>query len=139
MQGYKETAKRQEAMRENPELEPIRCPSCGFMRLSGPTCPQCGHTSHKRSRMVVQVDGTLKLAEGPLFKPHVAKNLPEDQKKWNRYFWGARKAGRTFRQAIAYMYQKEHVWPSESLKFMPIDPSDAFEKIINVPFERLRT
>ena len=138
MTGYKTTGLRLEAMRENPELEPIICPKCHMARLSGPRCPHCGHACFKRSRFVVQIDGTLKAQDGPSFKPRRIKVKSDTQKVWDRYFHGARIKGRTVNQAMAWMFYNEHYWPPRDLKNMPTEPADFFEHICDIPKERLR-
>ncbi len=134
---YKTTGMRLEGMRERPDSEPIICPKCGAGRLSGPKCLQCGHSCQRRSRMVVQISGELKEVEGPSFKPHRIKMLPDTTKKWERYYYSQRRAGRTFNQASAWFFHEEHYYPPKNLPFMPKDPADWFEKIVNVPKERL--
>jgi superfamily II DNA or RNA helicase len=138
MKGYVETGLRQEAMREKPDSEPIRCVACGMMRLSGPKCPFCGHVCHKRSRAVIQIDGSLKMVDGPAYKPHRVAVKADTQKLWERYYYGAKRKGRTFKQAMAWMFYNEHYWPPNNLPLMPIDPQDWFEKVSSVPKERLR-
>jgi ribosomal protein L32 len=138
MSGYRVTGMRQEAMRERPETEPIICPKCGMARLSGPTCPACGHECHKRSRIVVQINGNLKMVEGPSFKPRRTAMKEDTQKTWDRYFYGARRKGRTANQAMAWMFYNEHYYPPKNLARMPVDPGDWYEKISDLPPERLR-
>lgn len=135
--GYKTTGARLEAMRQKPDMEPIICPKCGAGRLSGPKCYQCGHACHTRSRQVVQIDGALRHVEGASFKPHRIKNEPDTFEKWKRYYYGAKKKGRTFNQAAAYFFYNERYWPPRDLKLMPRDPLDWFEKVSSVPTERL--
>jgi len=136
--GYRTTGLRLDNLREHPELEPIVCPKCGMARLSGPTCPKCGYTYHFRSRLVVQINGTLRRAEGPSFKPHPTAMHDNTQKQWERYYHGAKKCGRTFNQAAGYMFHECHYYPPKTLKMMPIDPGDWYERIVDVPKERLR-
>jgi superfamily II DNA or RNA helicase len=136
--GYKTTGLREEAMRERPELEPIICPKCGMARLSGPTCPKCGHTCHKRSRVVVQVNGALKLVEGPAYRPHRTAMKADTEAVWKRYFYGAKRKNRTFNQAAGWMEYNEHYRPPKDLPLMPIEPGDWYERIGDVPRERLR-
>ena len=140
MSGYKETGLRQEKMRDNPELEPIRCPKCGAMRLSGPACLVCGFACHKRSRMVVQINGDLKLAEGPAFKKHYTKLTPDTERKWIAMVHRAssEKWNATPRQAEALFVHEEGYWPPHDLPLMPVEPSDFFERFRDIPKDRLR-
>lgn len=135
--GYRTTGLRLEGMRERPDMEPIICPKCGMARLSGPTCHSCGHSCNTRSRMVVQINGELKEVEGPSFRPHRIKREPDTEQKWLRYYYGAKKKGRTFNQAAGYFFYNEHYWPPKDLRMMPRDPADWFEKVDRVPKERL--
>lgn len=138
--GYKTTGIRQEAMREKPDLEPIICPRCHAARLSGPKCLQCGHEYQKRSRVVVQVDGTLKEVEGASFKPHRTKMMPDTAKKWKEMYYRAKsdKWDATFNQAIAYFFRENYYYPPKNLALMPKEPADWFEKVKRVPSERLQ-
>jgi superfamily II DNA or RNA helicase len=139
--GYKTTGLRIEGMRERPETEPITCPRCHTMRLSGPKCvnPECGYEYHKRSKTVVQVDGTLKLVEGATYKPHYTKTMPDTERKWIAMYHRAcsKKWDGTFRQAAANFVQENHYWPPNNLPFMPKDKSDWFSKCRDVPRDRL--
>ena len=139
MSGYRITGLRQEKMREHPETEPIICPNCGMARRMGATCPSCGHTCHKRSRLVVQIDGTLRRAEGPSFRPKRTAQKPDTEKKWISMYHRARskKWDATFRQAEALFFHENHYWPPRNLPLMPVDPGDWFEKCTDVPRERL--
>ena len=138
--GYKTTGLRQEFMREHPESEPITCPKCGMMRLSGPVCPKCGHSCHKRSRVVVQINGDLKLVEGPTNKPHRIAMKPDTEQKWISMYHRAKskKWNGTFNQAEALFFHENHYYPPRDLPFMPVDPADRFERVADVPVERLR-
>lgn len=140
MKGYKVTGLRQEAMRENPELEPIRCPRCGAMRLSGPKCHVCGHVCHKRSRVVVQVNGELKLKEGPKFRPHRTKMTDDAIEKWKSMYHRARskKWNATFRQAESLFFRENGFWPPHDLPLMPVELADWFERVADCPRERLQ-
>lgn len=144
-----EAGKRIEALRQNQELEPIRCPKCGMMRLSGAACipspPGCGFICSKRSRLVVQIDGSLKLIEGPSFPPRKVSIKSDTQATWERYFFGARRSGRTVNQALGFMYSQEHYEPPRDLPYMPLNLADFYEPISSIwpqgtpfPHDRLR-
>lgn len=137
--GYKTTGLRQDAMREKPEMEPIICPKCNAARLSGAACMKCGHRYEKRSRMVVEVNGSLKQVEGPSFKPHRIKQEPDTAKKWEQmYYRGkSKKWDATFKQVEALFQYEHHYYPPRNLPLMPKDPIDWFEKVSRVPKERL--
>ena len=57
-------SERQERLREKKEPEPITCPACGKVRASGAKCPVCGFEAHRKARLVVQVNGTLREVKG---------------------------------------------------------------------------
>jgi len=140
--GYKTTGLHIESMRDHPESEPITCPRCHTMRLSGPKCvnPACGYEYHKRSKIVVQIDGELKIVEGATYKPRYTKRLPDTERKWIAMYHRAKseKWDATFRQASANFVQENHYWPPGDLPLMPTDPADWFERVRDVPRDRLR-
>lgn len=138
--GYVTTGLRQEAMRERPDEEPIVCPRCHACRLSGPECHQCGCSYTARSRVVVQINGSLKPVDGPSFKPRLVKQKPDTEKKWIKKYHQAKnsKNGMTFGQAEAMFFLDNHYYPPRTLPFMPKEPGDFFEKVRDVPRERLR-
>ena len=137
--GYKTTGLRIEAMREKPDMEPIICPKCGMGRLSGPACLKCGYEYHKRSKTVVQIDGTLRQVEGATYKPHYTTRKPDTEKKWNTMYHRAKsqKWDATFRQAAALFFYEERYWPPNNLPLMPKTKEDWFSKVRDVPKERL--
>jgi hypothetical protein len=89
--------------------------------------------------MVVQIEGDLKLVEGPSYKKRFTKMKPDTEKKWIDMYYRAKsqKWDATFRQAAANFVQENHYWPPENLPFMPKDKADWFEKVRDVPKERL--
>ncbi len=139
MKGHVSTGLRQEQMREHPEQEPIRCPQCGLMRLSGPVCHQCGCSSHKRSRMVVQIDGSLHCVEGPTFTPQRIAMKKDTAAQWERMYYRAKskKWDATFQQAAAQFLHENHYSPPRDLALMPREPIDWFSRIQDVPQDRL--
>lgn len=138
--SYKTTGLRMEQMRERPDMEPIICPKCFQARLSGAVCPKCGEFGQKRSRLVVQISGDLKQVDGPSFKPRYVKQKPDTAQKWERMYYRARskKWDATFNQAEALFYREEHYYPPRNLPLMPQEPGDWFEKVTQVPKERLK-
>lgn len=144
MTSYKLTGIREEQMRENSDLEPIICPKCGMARLSGPVCepvpPGCGFSCRKRSRLVVQIDGSLKPVEGAAYKPRFVKREDDTEDKWVECYYRAKskKWDATFREAEALFVKENGYWPPHDLRLMPHQLSDFFEKVNQVPMERLR-
>jgi superfamily II DNA or RNA helicase len=132
-------AQRAEQLREKKELEPITCSECGKVRASGSTCPQCGFTAHKRSRFVVQINGTLKRIDGEIYKPRVAKLKPNTAQLWERMYYRARsqKWNATFKQAEAMFFRENHYWPPKTLRLMPRESGDWFRKVGDVKREEL--
>jgi superfamily II DNA or RNA helicase len=131
---------REERMRSRKEPEPICCPKCFALRLGGPKCPQCGHQHATRARMVVQVDGSLREMTGDIYKPRREYGKPDAEKKWLQYYFRAKKADMTFKQAMGFFaYENNWRWPARNLPMMPLDELDWFRKVKDVPYERLRT
>lgn len=137
--AYVTTGMRLDAMREKKEPEPIVCPKCHAIRLSGPLCGQCGHSSHGRSRMVVQSDGSLRKYEGEILKPRKTALRHDTLTKWKRCYMRAKnsKKGMTFKQAEGLFFYEEHYWPPHDLPFMPTSSVDWFRKVRDVPADNL--
>jgi superfamily II DNA or RNA helicase len=134
------TGLRAEAIREKKEPEPIVCPSCAAIRSSGRQCPKCGYMASGKSRMVVQVDGTLKEMKGDIFKQRRVEHRNNTQELWERMYHRARsqKWDATFAQAEALFFYENHYWPPRSLPYMPTIPSEFYSKVSAVPRQRLR-
>ena len=129
---------RQEALREKKEPEPITCPQCGKVRNGGRECPACGYVAVKRSRVVVQVDGTLRPVEGDIYKPRRVKVIPNQEQIWERIYFRMKRAQRTFRQAEALFAKENHWnWPPRDLPMMPTKPLDWYRVVGDVPAENL--
>lgn len=126
------------------EIEPFRCPKCDRV-LNGRNCP-CGHVIPvgRRSRMVVQIDGTMEEHVGDLYKPlnHRLAKGEKDLKDWEKCFWKAYKSRSkmTFAQAIGlFAFERDFKeWPSPDFKFMPKYAVDRFRRVCDVPRERLK-
>lgn len=123
---------RVEKMRDRKLQEPINCPQCNCIRATGDTCPQCGYRTLKRSRPVVQVDGTLKLVSGAAFPSRPVTPRPDDAKKWEHAYYGAQKyhPDHTFQQVYSYFAVKNKWrWLPRDLPLMPIRSRHWFRKI----------
>lgn len=129
---------REERLREKKEMEPICCPKCFALRLSGPACMECGHRADARSRMVVQADGALKEMKGDIYKPRRTYRQSDAESKWKRYYFRGRNKNMTFNQAAA-LFAMENFWqhPPRNMPLMPRDDLDWFRGIADVPRERL--
>ena len=123
---------REKRIREKKEPEPITCPQCRAVRASGDTCNRCGFRQTTKSRMVVQVDGSLKEMRGDILKPRRVVEKPDTQKLWDKCFFGALKSGRTFAQAEAWFVQQHHYWPPHTLANMPVHDADWFRLVKKV-------
>lgn len=133
------TGLREERMRNKTEPEPISCPQCGRCRSSGPTCPFCGLSSSKRSRMVVQKDGSLKEHTGDIFKPRRVKMHEDTVAKWTQMYHRAKHSRNemTFRQAEALFFLENYYYPPRDLPFMPTNDLDWYRSVKEVPKGRL--
>ncbi len=129
---------REERLRAKKEPEPARCPRCQRI-LFGFKCP-CGFEIQpgKKSRPVVQSDGTLKEMTGDIYRPRRLSNRHDNAKIWERMYYRSRRAGRTFKAAEA-LFAKENNWfyPPRDLPLMPLREMDWFQKVADVPVERL--
>lgn len=134
-------AERAESLRQNKdtEPEPITCPQCHKVRAKGRECPECGFVPHKKSRVVIQIDGTLKEVVGEIYKPRVEKLKPNTQQLWERMYYRAKsvKWNATFNQARAKFFLENYYWPPKNLKLMPIKPNAWFHKVREAPWEEL--
>jgi hypothetical protein len=124
---------RQERFREKKDREPICCPKCHEIRSSGSVCPKCGHESQKRSRMVVQVDGTLKAMAGDIYMPRKVSMKSDTVKKWERTYYRAKNSNMTFRQARGLFVKENGYWPPSDLPLMPVENGDWFRRVTDVP------
>lgn len=139
MTNHRIVGERQDNYREKKEHEPIRCGNCGKVRNGGKTCPYCGFEAHKSSRLVVQVDGTLKPVHGDVHKPRRRKMLKDTADKWTKIYHRAksRKWSGTFKQAEAIFFYENHYWPPRNLPLMPRDSGDWYRKVAKVPMNSL--
>lgn len=136
--NHRAVGERQERIRERQEPEPVVCGECyrAYMPMLG-RCPHCGHVARGKSRMVVEIDGSLKPVSGDIFPPRNVRAKPDSSKRWERYYYSQKKAGRTFNQAYAWFFHEEHYWPPKNLPMMPEKIGDWFSKIGDVPKDRL--
>jgi superfamily II DNA or RNA helicase len=130
---------RADRLRAKKEREPYRCPQCGTI-LAVRVCP-CGYEAiGKRSRPVVQTNGTLKEMQGDICRPRSISQKANGPALWERmYFRSCSVKGRkTFRQAEALFAQENNwCWPDRSWPYMPLDPMAFFRFVGDVPPEEL--
>jgi len=133
-------AMHEDRFRLKQDAEPFRCPQCGMI-LSFPNC-KCGWEAKpgKKSRPVLQADGTLREMSGDIFRAQRIYARPDAAAKWKRMYYRSKteKGSRTFRAAAA-LFAVENYWqyPSRELPLMPIHEEDWYAKCSDVPWERL--
>lgn len=119
--------------------EPACCPMCKAI-INGPSC-ECGWKRiGKRSRTVVQTNGTLKEMVGDIFAPRRVCSKPNGPALWERMYWRSRTENgrRTFKAAEALFAQENNwSWPDRSWPFMPRDPFDFYKLVEKVPMTDL--
>lgn len=128
---------REERLKNKQENEPVRCPKCGLI-LASLRCP-CGFVIDpaRKSRPVIQADGTIKQHYGDIFKKLITQMKEDTLKLWTRSYFAAKNGGKSFRAAIGWFYQRHGYFPPETLPLMPRDPMDLFLPVKDVPQERL--
>lgn len=94
---------------EGKSEEPIVCPKCGAMRLSGGTCFECGHRHTMSGISILEEDGTLRQMQGPYVK-RKEKGSSDAVKAWfNTYFPCSKSKSHqamTWRQMLAQFKNK---------------------------------
>ena len=119
--------------------EPIRCPQCHLI-LASWIC-KCGFVidHRKKSRPVIQADGTLIEMRGNIFVPRKTCMKADTAKLWSKAFFAARnsKTGQTFAQALGYFCYQHGYYPPPDLRGMPKDPGDLCRAVKDVPNDRL--
>jgi superfamily II DNA or RNA helicase len=128
---------RENRLREKREPEPIRCPKCGLIRQGGAICPECKHESTRGARLVVQTDGRLVEHTGDIFPPRRVTLKNDTVKLWTSMYYRAKRAGMTFRQAEGLFYVENGYYPPHDIPLMPTTEVDWFQKVHEVPTERL--
>lgn len=119
---------------------PTTCPRCRRVKL-GRKCA-CGHetTLGFRSRLVVQLDGTLTEYRGDVYRPDRVEKRPDKVKDWIAMYFKAKngKAGMTFAQART-LFASENGWamPDPEWPYMPVSPLDLYRRVRDVPEEDL--
>jgi len=130
---------REERLRAKKDKEPFRCPKCGLILMT-PCCPQCGHqiVPGRKSRPVIQIDGTLREMWGDVFKPRRDCTRPGAEQVWEKTYYRARSARMTFAQARG-LFALENGWtfPPPYFPLMPTVEADWFRRVCDVPTVRL--
>lgn len=135
-----------EKMREKEIQEPIRCVQCAMViagERAGLPCPNCGYkfSPHSKRRPVIQLDGTLKMVKGDIYKKRVVRQVPDTERKWVECYHRCKKATKrpmSFAQARALFFKEHHYYPPEGLPYMPAHKAD-WKRKINAPNVELCT
>jgi hypothetical protein len=139
--------KRNQAMRENPNKEPFRCPKCGRIwtgiKVCSPKHGGCGYEltrGEKIGRPVVTTDGTLRIQEGHIRPPRRVMRHASGIGKWKIMYYRAKskKWNASFQQAFALFARENYgQWPDRTWPLMPLTEHDAYRKVSDVPYDRL--
>ncbi len=138
VKAYQERADR---LREGKQPSPFRCPQCNMV-LARKRCP-CGWVrkeAEKVSRPVVTEDGTLRLFYGDVFAPRPPFVGAAGPKLWERIYWRSRteKGSRTFAAAMSmFALENGGRWPDPSWPFMPVNATDKYRLVGEVPIADL--
>lgn len=127
-----------ERRRDDPDRQPWRCPECARI-LKTRSC-ECGFEirAQRRTRYVVQMDGTLKPMHGNFFKVRNYDRRPEARAIWKNYYFRFRNTKQTFLQAMGcYAAENNWQWPPRDAPFMPREPADFYLRVKDVPIQRL--
>lgn len=136
---------REKKLREKRELEPIVCPKCHAVRLSGPKCFSCGHQHNTKVRVVLQQDGTLREMKGDIYRARrTAKKTVDLEKAWASRVRAVRNSQKdtvktmTFAQ-LEVAFARDHKWayPPHDMSSMPINDRDWFRPVQSVSEDRL--
>jgi superfamily II DNA or RNA helicase len=137
---------RTKAIKEKKEPEPIVCPKCHGLRLSGKKCPHCQYEHTGKVRMVLQKDGSLKPMKGDIFRPdRYLRHSERVEQEWVSRVRQIRRStkdtvkGMTFQQArVSFARDNNWGYPPPGMPEMPLHDVDWFLPIQEVPTERLR-
>jgi len=135
---YKVSKELQEKYADNKEPEPICCPKCFALRISGAACRECGFKHEQSSRRIVQLNGTLKEVTGKANKKQEVVKKTETEKQWQSIYYrmlNASKKGKlkTFSQAYGLFQYTYHYKPPRDLPLMPKNSDDWKSYVTSVP------
>lgn len=141
---------RMERIRQEKEEVPLNCPVCGAVMLKtiGGKCYKCGTDMRgKRSRRVIERDGSLVEVTGLPVKERRVSLTPRMEAAWKRaYSMALRSKNKmTFAQARGFIASgklhgfEDQVgrYPADNLPFMPKSERDWFSVVADVPKDRL--
>lgn len=127
-------------MREGKLPEPINCQKCNAIRACGDSCPVCGFRSERRIKPVLQLNGELRLQDGPAYRKREISPVKGADRDWSRLYWGSRKHNpkRTFNQLYSYYaYKNNWKWLPRDLPLMPVNVEDWYACVGDVPQTKL--
>jgi len=137
---------REQRLRTKKDPEPITCPRCHAIRVSGAECFACGYRHTTKSRIVLQKDGTLREVRGDIFRRR--RYLDPEQKitkEWSSRVRAVRNSKKATVQSMTFAqleasFARDHNWlyPPREMESMPIRDIDFYRKVSEVPMERLR-
>lgn len=132
---------RMDRLREKQEPEPIQCPKCNAVRMSGPICHECKYQHTTKSRMVLQQDGSLREMKGDVYRKRRRARVNDEgtQQEWIarvRSTQNSKKPhvrSRSLAQ-IEVAFARDHDWtyPNREWAYMPIQPTDWFRPVCDV-------
>lgn len=122
---------------DRPEPQPHVCPQCQRV-LNRLDCP-CGFSirGDRKSRPVVQVDGSLALIDGDIYHPIKTTFKPDTHTKWQKMYYRAKASGMTFRAAEGLFYAENRYYPPRDLPLMPKSKADWYRVVGDVPYPAL--
>lgn len=137
-QLVRERADRIRKQKDDGVPEPIICPKCKAIRLSGAQCHDCGYRYNRTRREVIQHNGNLKEVTGDIFQRRRLASTPAAQADWERAFWGAHKHGKQTMSQVIANYARNHNWqyPDPSWPYMPIDESARSRRACDLDLSR---
>lgn len=121
--------------------EPITCPECGRMRLTGTKCLNCGFEHSTSVRYIIQEDGTLHPSSESRMPKRKVKCYPSTAKKWEQCYWrchNSKKKDFTFTQVRALFIKENFYSPPTNLPLMPKHRDDWTRTTKAVTKDRLR-
>ncbi len=136
---------RLDKIREGKEPEPITCPKCTLVRMTGPDCPRCGFRYDLKERPVLQVDGSLREMTNDIFrKRRHAKDTKFIRDQWRSRVCAVHNSKNpnvkrmTFKQLDAnFARDNDWLYAPRGIPFMPKKTVDWYQKISEYPLEKL--
>jgi superfamily II DNA or RNA helicase len=122
-------------MREKKDAEPVRCPQCAKIMMTS-LC-SCGFRITRKSRPVMQVDGTLREMVGDIYKPRQTDQRSDTDKKLEQMYFRAKNSGMTFNQLEGLFLVENGYYPPRDRPYMPMNEIDFYRRVSDVDRQRL--